>query len=206
MAKQPTLEAEGPVAAAIRHAARQVRKVTGEGDRGMDGPTPERAARANGHLRVGDDRVFRVEDSELMKLCSRGSLDPKDRERNRLLGAAGALYFNDCYLSGMIPSGALDPSRIRVDGGGIGASHGIPASARAEYHRSRFRRAAKAMGARYEAVVNAVVLGDRPVIEVGLAVSCYRNEKLAGAVATDRLREGLRLVAVEYALIPADAT
>lgn len=178
-----------------------LKKIETQGDRGIGTPTPERALRANGSMRQGADKVMRLEDAPLDRLAARGQLHPRDPRLNRIYKEAGEEYYRDYMLSGMSQLKAMDPSRIVIDGGAIGSSGGLPATLAAEFHRKRFFAAQRYIGTEFSPIVDAVVLREEPLIDVGRRISGHASNNSATAVAMDRLSLGLSRAAVHYGLM-----
>lgn len=174
-------------------------------------PTFERAQKANGSMRTGQDGVKRIEDAPLEKLFARRLLDEKDRMVNYKLREAGVRYYRDWYEGEMSSLKAIDTA-IKVDGGGIAGGMGLPSTAKAYKHRNDWRRAAQAiinvfssidkrLGPRVLQIVDAVVLREDPLLVAGREHSGYSSTQPATAITLDRLRLGLRALAVHYGLM-----
>lgn len=159
-------------------------------------PTVEREAKAGQFVRRDAMGRCHVEDSPLDRLAARHVL-ARDPCANRMLHAAGQRYFEHWYLSGMLLLGAQDVSRPYASGAG-GSSCGMPASERAAYHRQQYRAAVQALGAWFLAAVDPIVLAEQDPASVGARISGYSHHGLAVAVALDRLRGGLDLLAVHF--------
>lgn len=166
--------------------------------------TPERLAKAD-KAAIGADQVQRVQEGPLAWLASRRFLDRRNPERNQALADAGEEYRRHWYLSGLSPIAAMDPTRPPVRGESMPPGF-MPATERQAYHRQQYRRGEEALGMFFSVVVNAVVLEERSLEDVGKQVSRYSNAKLCRAIALDRLIEGLRLLAEEYGFISKGLT
>lgn len=136
------------------------------------------------------------------RMWKRGQLD-RNHDMNESLYLAGLRYRQDHHSAGLAPLGAIDYTRDHVDGGsGAGTSAGgLFGSENATQALERYRSARRAMGARYAAVVDAVVLDGRTLEDAGLQESRYKSGKQAAAVAQERLDIGLRDLAVFYGII-----
>lgn len=171
-------------------------------DQSTGAPTPERRAMAAGHIRQSispeQARVYHCEDAPLDRLEQRGQLD-RDRHRNRVLAEAGRRYFEHWYKSGMSPLAAVDLGRAQ--GGGT-PSCGMPTSELAAHHRRQYRATVQALGQFFSAVVDPIVLNEQDVAAVGRSISGHRNHGRAVAVAMDRLRGGLTVLAVYFRMLP----
>lgn len=166
--------------------------------------TPERLLRADGHQAIGADLVRRITDSPIDRLMSKQQLDPRDEVANRTLHEAAEIYRRDWYKAGLSGIGGMDMSRT---GGGDGApSWGMPNSEQAAHHRWRYHRAAAAIDPYLRAVVDEVVLRESDLDAAGRMVSGRTDRKQAQAVALDRLREGLRRLAIHYGIMKGHLT
>lgn len=155
-------------------------------------PTAERIAQAGDVVQTAE--AVRVRD-QFERLFVRGQIDP-DPEVAATLYAAGVRYQSDYELSRLAGElGSPDYSRPVVDGGGETRT---PIAERAQTARNAIRAAREAMGSRCTEVVDAVVLRGETLQNVGLSSTGYRAEKMAGAVAKERLNQGLRALAVNY--------
>ncbi len=159
-------------------------------------PTPEREGKAGAFVRRDTLGRCHVEDAPLDRLAARHVL-ARDPVLNRMLHAAGQRYFEHWYLSGMMALGAQDVSRPYACGG-TSAACGMPTSERAAYHRQQYRGAVQALGAWFSAAVDPIVLAEQDLASVGSKISGYRKPKVAVAVALDRLRGGLDLLAIHF--------
>lgn len=128
------------------------------------------------------------------RMHTAGQLD-KDAETNDVLHAAGLRYSNDHYMAGLQPLGAIDYSRVSVDGGS-----GEGMGERMAQSRSRYRKARVLLGTHYGPVVDAVVVEGQSLGEAGLKISHYKDRGKAIAAAGERLNGGLRLLAQHYGI------
>lgn len=157
-------------------------------------PTPERIRQAGGVVQTED--AVRVRDN-FERIYNRGQLDP-DKSVADALYAAGLRYQSEYELSRLAGEiGSPDYSKPIVDGGGETRT---PIGVRAQAARTALRAALQAMGAQCAAVVDAVVLRGERLQDVGLATTGYRSEKMASAVAKERLNQGLRALAILYGI------
>lgn len=165
--------------------------------------TPQRLRMAGSDAAVGADGVRRLSDDPLSRLAARGLLWPGDEDRNRLLAEAGERFRTDRHRASLDGPGAMDVGRV---GGGAGdPAWSMPLTERMAHWRWRYRQAVQALGGPYlAAVVEAVVCDERSLEDVGRQVSGRPDPKQAQAVAMDRLREGLRVLAVHYGLVRLD--
>ncbi|MQY01331.1 hypothetical protein GHK03_35775 [Sinorhizobium medicae] len=155
--------------------------------------TTERLVAANDNFETVDG-VRRLFDTAFDVMAKRKQLD-EDPEVNELLFTAGRLYQQDHHAAGFEPLGAIDYSRPMVDGSG-----GQAVSERSSIAKDRFRAARRAIGSRYGAVVDAVVLDGKTLLEAGRAHCGYTGKDTATASAKERLNAGLRILAQLYGL------
>lgn len=160
--------------------------------------TPERLAKPLTDARDGQDGVQRITDSPLAWLAARGFLNRLDGHLNRLLFEAGEEYRRHWYLSGLSPIAAVDPTR---PGSTSGPADRLPASERQAWHRRAYRDGELSLGPYFSVVVNAVVLEERGLEDIGRQVSGYADPKANRIVALDRLVEGLRRLGIEYGFV-----
>ncbi|MBD9569048.1 hypothetical protein [Ensifer sp. ENS08] len=160
---------------------------------GENDATAERLVAANDNSEIveGARRLF---DTAFDVMAKRKQLD-EDPEINELLFTAGRLYQQDHHAAGFDPLGAIDYSRPMVDGSG-----GPPVSERSTIAKDRFRAARRSIGSRYGAVVDAVVLEGKTLLDAGRAHCGYSGKDTATAAAKERLNAGLRILAQRYGL------
>lgn len=144
-------------------------------------------------------RVMR--DEPMQRLAARKALWPKSADINAKLYEAGERYYKDYYLSNMDSLASFDPTR--VFSGGSGAAGGMPASERQAQHRSAYRAARKAVDKFFLEPVDLVaVQGQGDFVAIGRKLSGLKGEDVCRAIATERLRMGLYLLATHYGLLP----
>lgn len=160
---------------------------------GENDATKERLVAANDNVEAIDG-VRRLFDTAFDVMAKRKQLD-EDPSINELLFTAGRLYQQDHHAAGFEPLGAIDYSRPIVDGSG-----GQAVSERSAIAKDRFRAARRAIGARYGAVVDAVVLEGKTLLDAGRAHCGYTGKDTATAAAKERLNAGLRVLAQLYGL------
>jgi hypothetical protein len=165
-------------------------------DEVLDGATPERIAIAGDDVEVVEGHARRFTDTPLQRLAKRGQLFP-DADTNKRLLEAGERYYADWYLSGMSPIGSFDPTRVYAGGGG-GSNCGMPASVMQAKRRASHRAARAVLGKLYAAVVDPIILHEQEPVAVGRVVANVKAETLARAIATERLRAGLYMLARHY--------
>ncbi|WP_456016202.1 hypothetical protein [Methylorubrum populi] len=175
-------------------------------------PTPERLQRAGFTLAmslgtrqmqiigkaspVGFDRVIRLAAAPLDRLHSRGRLDD-DGTRNTQLFEAGDKLRGHFYLGGLSGFAANDLNGA----GGSDPSSRVPISETMERNRRAMRLAEAAMHPGDWWVVNAVVCLEADLEAAGRDVGC-NNVHAANAVALDRLRRGLGVLAELWGYSP----
>ncbi|TPL36731.1 hypothetical protein [Mesorhizobium sp. B2-4-8] len=138
--------------------------------------------------------TFRRSDN-FQRLHAARQLD-KDPETNDALHAAGLRYASDHHLAGLEPLGAIDYSRVMVDGGS-----GEGMGDRMVQARSRYRGARALLGAHYGPAVDAVVIEGQSLGDTGLRISHFKDRGKATAAAGERLNGGLRLLAQSYGIL-----
>lgn len=198
-----------PVSLAGRAALKQVptHMLTDE-----NGPTPERLQRAGFTVAmqlgtrqmqiigktspVGLDGVIRLASAPLDRLHSRGRLDD-DGGRNTQLFEAGDKLRGHFYLGGLSGFAAND---LNSTGGGHPSSR-TPISETMESNRRAMRLAEFSMHPGDWKVVNAVVCLEADLEAAGRDVGC-NNVHAANAVALDRLRRGLGVLAEMWGYSP----
>ena len=184
----------------------------------LDGPTPERLAKLPGvtlyqkpggkriavrspEMRnpVGADGICRVSQSPLDRLAVLGRL-AEDADRSAKLFEAGDRLRQHWYLAGLDGGpGSIDLMR---SGGGAGHPAWLtPSSESAAYHRARFRAARDGMEAGHWHVVYGICCGEATLEAAGREAG-FGNAAAAAAVALDRLRRGLELLAEAWGIIP----
>lgn len=130
------------------------------------------------------------------RLARRGDLDP-DTQLAGLLLTTAQRYYGDWYLSGLSGLSAIDYDRT---GGGTDANpaYMMPVTERQAQRREAWRAARLALGERYAAVVDPVVLEEQYLSQIA---SEYKNRAVSIAVLKERLNVGLRRLAVHYGLM-----
>ncbi len=160
---------------------------------GENDATTERLVAANDNVETIDG-VRRLFDTAFDIMAKRKQLDD-DPGMNELLFTAGRLYQQDHHAAGFEPLGAIDYARPMVDGGGVQL-----VSERGAIAKDRFRAARRAVGSRYGAIVDAVVLDGKTLLDAGRAHCGYSGKDTATAAAKERLNAGLRILAQLYGL------
>ncbi len=195
-----------------------LRRFAREGYRAPQAPSPERIMRARGTARIerfsevvevarGDkfepaavDFVrMRVDDGPLSRLRDRNQLDKTDRLANLALARAGEMYRDSFFRAGLDPLRALDPTQEIA--GGRGGPVGLWRSEAQAQALRKFRAARDAIPEDFRAALEAIVLADRELVDIGRQIGAYRDAKMAGAVALFILRRGLAALARHYGVI-----
>lgn len=84
--------------------------------------------------------------------------------------SAGSQLYVDCYLGGVNRVGAIDPERIRVDGGGSAEQ-----STKCMFHFDRYQKAMLSVPLEFRAVVRRVCIEDKPIKASGTALDVKRK-------------------------------
>ncbi len=147
-------------------------------------PTPERLAKAEGHVEIGNDeqgaRVYTLRDSPLERLNARGGIDP--REYSALMK-----FKQHWHHAGLLPSvGGIDLNRVFASD--PGSYSGMAKTERQVFHRQRYREAVQHIGLRASLVVERVVCNEQTLEMAGLALN-WRTPAQARAAATELLRD-----------------
>lgn len=161
---------------------------------GLDA-TPERLAHANDNHVVEDDgeaRRRRMVDSPIETMLRRGVLGAN----GETLFAAARRYYSDWYASGLSGPGAIDYSKPFVEGQGPASA--IPITERAAIHRDHFRRARDVLGPRLAKIVDAVVLEERGLKELGEAGFASGRREKRIMLIKEQLVSGLRTLWTHY--------
>jgi len=153
-------------------------------------PTPERLARAEGHVEIGDDgqgrRIYTLRDSPLERMASRGVLTPKDY--------SALMKFKQHWThAGLQPSiGSIDLARVFASD--PASSSGMPRTERQVFHRQRYREAVQLIGLRSALVVERVVCAEQTAEAAGFALN-WHTPAQARAAATELLRDAAERLA-----------
>ena len=147
-------------------------------------PTPERLAKAEGYVEIGDDeqgtRVYALRDSPLERLSVRGAIDPKEY-------SALMKFKQHWYHAGLLPTvGGIDLNRVFA--ADPGSYSGMARNERQLFHRQRYREAVQHIGLRASLVVERVVCNEQTLEMAGLALN-WRTPAQARAAATELLRD-----------------
>ncbi len=151
-------------------------------------PTPERLRAANDNFVV--DRktgTHTMQDSPVRRMHKDGRLTDAQLD-------AAERYYADWYAAGMAPLGAVDYGRPMVDGHSPKTESDYRVGAA-----QRWRRARTDLGALGQ-VVDRVVLEEQSLEAAGADLG-WTGASQRRAVATDRLRLGLDVLARRYGLV-----
>jgi len=155
------------------------------------GTTPERLRKANGHTHI-ENGVQYMRDDTLDRALSRGRLSSSQYE-------AGKKYRHHWYNAGL--AGTLQSCNLHMIGGAeFGA--GMPRTENEAFHRQQYRRARLELDqVRFCVdVVEAFILKECGLSEIGYLVSEYRNRPQAEAAASTLLRIGFDILVRHYGL------
>jgi hypothetical protein len=166
-----------------------MRKVVDE-----DSATPDRIAKGPS---VMVDGVRQMQDSLLDRLAEKGHLYP-DAGMNAALKVAGEKYYEDWYGTGLSPLIAIDYGKVSGGGGGDGIGVGsIQTRCRDSY-----RAARKALTPVYRKAVEPILLeGQTDLVALGKALSGAASPHTCRAVALERFKAGLLILARHYVLL-----
>jgi hypothetical protein len=158
--------------------------------------TPERIAKGPS---VMVDGVRQMQDSLLDRLAEKGHLYP-DAGMNAALKVAGEKYYEDWYGTGLATLQAIDYGK--VSGGGGGGGGGISSSQMQAKCRDSYRAARKALTPVYRKAVEPVLLeGQTDLVALGKALSGAASPHTCRAVALERFKAGLLILARHYVLL-----
>ena len=155
--------------------------------------TPERLAKGPSIVVEG---VRQMQDSLLERLAEKGHLYP-DAGMNAALKVAGEKYYEDWYGAGLSSLIAIDYGKVSGGGGGTGGFSQMQAKCRDSY-----RAARKALTPVYRKAVEPIVLeGQTDLVALGKALSGAASPHTCRAVALERFKAGLLLLARHYVLL-----
>lgn len=158
------------------------------------GPTPERLAKAQGFVDVGDDqrggKIYTFRDTTMDRLYSRLVKQARGRhEEDQLRREWHGLmkYKHHWHAGGLLPSlGSVDLNRIFASD--PGSMSGMAKSEQQAHHRGEYRRAGEILGHRPAIVVQNVVCYDHTVEMAGYAIG-YNSPFRARTAAVAIIRE-----------------
>lgn len=202
----------------IQEAKARLKVFSRSGSVHLQGPTPERAAKAGADIRIertsraislvlhGKPVVeklttarMRVTEGAFDRAAGRGQLHP-DPERNRILAAAGRKYRSQWTQAGLEPIQGQDPGKIRSTSPSAGL---LGTEAKCEAFKE-YCAASDALGRRDRVVIDAVVLRDRPLVEIGRQIAMQNDAKLCTGIAMHKLRSGLTDLAVHFGMLASE--
>lgn len=158
------------------------------------GASPERVKQARGHIVVYNEPgkaqsvTIRMADSVIDRLLSWRKIDPPQH-------AAGERYFEDWYMSGLAPVGAMDYAKPVVDTSGSMTTLEFKEDAR-----QRFNQATRSLGPLTQPIVDDVCLHGHSIAEVGDHGILRRNKRDKDAQAIIVLKIGLDDLAFHYGM------
>ncbi len=162
------------------------------------GPTPERIAKAGQDFEVltpdksSHYTIRMLDGSPLSKLASIGIRTPS----KGITGDqyyAGCRIFEDAYISGLVPSGVIDVSKIRVDCSGV---PDIPISRIAA--QTRYNHAIKAIDYDAYHIVSWVVVQGVPLNEYADRFREFPQSRERRAIALNLIRKALDQLITHY--------
>ena len=128
----------------------------------------------------------------------KGQLD-RDPKFNAILHSAGTRYFSDWRQSGMEPISAMN--YLRASAGSSGGSPGfMPVTERQMIYRQSYRNARAAMGDKYAAIVDPIVLEGRTSADMRQETG-YKARQYASVAVMERLAAGLMCLARHYKIV-----
>lgn len=160
--------------------------------------TSERIKKAGNDTYLSKDGVRYVRDWPLSTLHSKGLLS-KNKEMNDAMYIASDKLYRIWYLSGL--SGYPSISLNGISGGDSDKSWGMPRSESSMMARKELRNAIDLLGKRTWLYVEDICISQISVEKSGMSRSTYRSRDKAIAVAMDRLREGLEIIAREWGYV-----
>lgn len=203
---------------ALQTAEQTLNRIARSGAVNVAVPTPQRVLHAKGAARVekiyhsvevtrdGKPEVeavatsrVRMSDGAFDRAISRGQLHP-DPRRNMILAAAGRRYRAIWTQAGLEPLQGMDPSKIRT----TRESAGLLGTERKCEAFKEYIAASDAIERRARVVVDAIVLHDRAMLDVGRQVALQNDAKLCTAIAMHKLRSGLTDLAVHFGSLTED--
>lgn len=114
-------------------------------------------------------RIFK--ECTLMRYAAAGYLDWNSQKVSALERvSAGVLLYQDAVLGGVVRSRVVDPSRIRVDGGGSGEQ-----SEFCVHHLDLYNKAMSAVPSEFWPVVRKVCVDDEPIEATGTRLDVKRK-------------------------------
>lgn len=163
----------------------------------------DRAVEAGGETFVDGQRVRRVADP-LETLYRKGLLAPRKESdthedpMNFVLYQAGVRYRQEWTGAGFVGIAAQDLTRDIVDGG-VGRNDGSDYAAECW---KKVRAVADAVGPRLLPYLNGLTVDEKPVSKMAASVTDTRSQRLAEAIAMERVREALHRVAEVFNMHP----
>lgn len=158
------------------------------------GPTPERLAKAQGFVEIGDDqrggKIYTFRDCTMDRLYSRLTKAARtrgDEDRLRREYVALMKYKHHWHAAGLLASvGSVDLNRIFASD--PGSMSGMAKTEQQAHHRGEYRRAGKELGHKPGIVVDNVVCYDLTMEMAGYAIG-YASPYRAREGATKIIRQ-----------------
>lgn len=200
-------------------ASSALRRFQGSGALAGAVPSPQRLLRDAGHahiersisivpvVRNGEsDSVavkgarIRITIGPLERMGGKGHLDP-DAGRNAALLAAGRRYLSLWTQAGLSPLKGQDPGKIR----GTAASDGLLGTERKCEAFALYGAASDAMDFRERVAVDAIVLHETSLEDVGQRIGRKTDRSSSITIASHEMRCGLEALALHFGMIEEDA-
>lgn len=154
-------------------------------------PTPERLSKAGDDIvqEVHENRVvLRMKDSPLDRLAFGAKPKITGDQYN-----AGVRYYTDAYKAGMMPSGVIDPSKERVDGGQYKDIADAKIAAQ-----TRFEHALRALSYVDVSVLDAMVIQEISLGEYAERFTRHKERRVRHGVALELLCHALDALDKHY--------
>lgn len=155
-------------------------------------PTPERLAKAGDDVMefISDTgrRSIRMKDSPLDRLAF-----GKNPKINGPQYHAGLRYYENAYMAGMMPSGVIDPSKERVDGGNFMNMSDAKVAAM-----TRHEHVLRILPYEYFHILDAVVINEIPISQYAMRFQNFSERRERIAVSIDRLCNALNILEKHY--------
>ena len=163
------------------------------------GPTPERLAKAGEDVDVFEydtslhfKTIRMLDGSPIERLASIGQRTPAKGITGDQY-QAGCRYFGDAYMAGLIPSGVVDTTKERVDGGGHKDMADAVLAAQ-----TRHNRTIKALDHDAYRILEDVVLMECPLTVYADRFREFRQPRERRAIALHLLRKALDQLDAHY--------
>ena len=200
------------IASATATADRAIRSFQGMGPTASAAPTPQRLLKAGGlaQIEIAVDSQgsaamktprIRVTATPLEVMAQRRRLDANPILAQAML-SAGRRYLVLWTKAGLSPIRGQDPGAIRTTAVGAGF---LGTEAKCEAF-AEYRMASDDMQPEARRAVDAIVLHEMAMVDAGAKVDPMTTDRASRiALATYELRKGLRVLALHFGLISAEA-